>query len=121
MSETTDPWAADATIVRFFEPRRSELLAEAIDKPVKAFRQWDIWVPVKNYELDDITGTPDGTCPGITGPGDLTWELRNGTPVRVQAEPHISREDVIKALRSLADSIERQDWSWSAHPEPDPF
>lgn len=89
-----------------FPPARSKLIAEAMDKPVQGFRQWDAWVPVARYAGDCVTGTQDGETPVVTWSGDKTWELRNGTPVRVQIADDVDRQAAIEGLRAILAVLE---------------
>jgi hypothetical protein len=80
--------------------RRDDLLADAARKPVKRFRQFDVF-----------PGVGPDMNPPANDEGDqmfcgLAWELRNGTPVRVQVEPDVTPEAAVRALRLAADSIE---------------
>ncbi len=86
------------------QPGRSALIAEAIDKPVRRYRQCDAWP-------NGAAGTGGPVVPDADGDwmcGGSVWELRNGyAPVRVSFDPDVPLADVSRLLRKIADWIDR--------------
>lgn len=110
-----DPWAApplrpDAGQLsrlllhaadRRADDRRAELIEGACRKPVKPFAQYDGW---PDFGEGDYVMMPDKNGDVVMS-GDVL-ELRNGTPVRVQIEPGVTRAQAARLLRTIAGHVE---------------
>lgn len=102
--------------IRDYPPARSDLIAKAMDKPIKLFRQYDVF-PRVGFDLNPPYNEQGDQHWG----GDAVWELRNGTPVRVQIELNVSAEDVVRALRDIANQIEQHGFGDYEAAEEPPF
>lgn len=86
------------------EPKKDTkaiLLKEAEKKPVRKFVQYDVFT---HAERDDVMN-PDRD--GDTTSWGITDELRNTDCIRLQFTPDTSPLDVLKALKKIGASIER--------------
>ena len=101
LTSTEDPWAAPPLHPDAGHVRRAELIEAASQKLVKPFAQYDGW---PDFGEGDYVMTPDKNGDVVMS-GDVL-ELRNGTPLRVQIEPGVTRAQAARLLRTIAGHIE---------------